>query len=148
MAASAAQKAQVMRMAGIAAGDTTWTDAVVGTYIERYPLIDERGEAPYTWDTSTEPPTQDANDNWLATYDLHAAAADVLEERAVALATSFDFSADGASYQRSQQYEALMKQCRYHRARRTPTSMTLAKWPDEGRAVAEVWIGNLAEPRT
>jgi hypothetical protein len=136
-----------MRMAGIAAGDTTWTDSVVATYIERYPLMDERGQAPYTWDTATEPPTQDANDNWIPSYDLNAAAADVLQERATALATAFDFSADGASYQRSQQYEALMAQCRYYRARRRPTSMTAVKWPDERQAIPTVWIGNLPEPR-
>jgi hypothetical protein len=144
MSSTAAQKAMVMRMAGVSAGDATYHDTLVGTYIERYPLIDERGEAPYEWDTATEPPTQDVNDDWIATYDLHAAAADILEERAVGLATNFDFSADGASYRRSQAYEALMKQCRYHRARRTPTSVTLVKWPDEGE-LQQVWIGNLAE---
>jgi hypothetical protein len=145
MAATALQIAQVRRMAGVATGDTTYTDIVVGGYIEAYPLIDERGESPYTWDTSTEPPTQEANDDWVATYDLHAAAADVLEERAAALAGEYDFSADGASYHRSQAYEALMKQCRYHRARRTPTSITLVKWPEED-ALDQGWIGNLAEP--
>ena len=146
MAATALQIAQVRRMAGLETDDATYTNEVLTTYIEAYPRLDERGENPYTWDTSTEPPTQDANDNWVATYDLHAAAADVLEERAATLATNFDFSADGASYRRSQAYEALMAQCRYHRSRRTPTSTTLVKWPEESE-MDQSWIGNLAEPR-
>lgn len=132
MAATAAQIAQVRRMAGIAAGDTTYTDTVVGGYIEAYSLIDADGLDP-------------ADDDWVDTYDLHAAAADILEERAVALATEFDFTADGATYHRSQQYEALMKQARFHRSRRTPTSITLVKWPEEA-AVDQPWIGNLPEP--
>lgn len=131
MAATAEQIAQVRRMAGIAAGDATYTDTVVGGYIEAYPLIDADGRDP-------------SDAEWIDTYDLHAAAADILEERAVALATSFDFSADGASYHRSQAYEKLMAQCRYHRSRRTPSTVTLVQWPEEdGDAFA--WVGNLPE---
>ena len=145
--ATAAQIAQVRRMAGIAVSDATYTDTVLDGYITTYPLIDERGEPPYTWDTST-PPAQDHNEDWIHTYDLHAAAADVLEERAATLATEFDFSADGANYSRSQQADALMKQCRYHRSRRSPTSGTLVKWPEEREVVTSLreWIGNLPEP--
>jgi hypothetical protein len=131
MAATAAQIAQVRRMAGIAVGDATYTDIVVGGYIETYPLLDGDGLAP-------------DDDDWTPVYDLHAAAADVLEERAAALALEFDFTADGASYHRSQQYEAIMAQCRYHRARRTPSTMTLVKWPEE-EASDTPWIGNLPE---
>ena len=145
MAATAAQIAQVRRMAGVAVDDETYTDSLVTSYIERYPLLDERGEAPYTWDTTTEPPTQEDNDDWVATYDLHAAAADILEERAVELAGNFDFTADGATYHRSQAYEALMKQARFHRARRAPGSITMVKWPEE-TTTPSAWVGNLAEP--
>lgn len=132
MSATAAQIAQVRRMAGIAADDATYTDTVVGGCIEAYPLIDADGRDP-------------SDAEWLDTYDLHAAAADILEERAATLAVEFDFTADGATYHRSQQYEALMQQARYHRARRTPTSMTLVKWPEES-ALDTPWIGNLPEP--
>ena len=131
MAATAAQIAQVRRITGVAVGDTTYTDIVVGGYIEHYPLIDADGNDP-------------GDGDWVATYDLHAAAADVLEERAATLAAEYDFTADGATYHRSQQYEALMKQARFHRARRTPTSITLVKWPEES-AVDTPWIGNLPE---
>lgn len=131
MAATAAQILQVRRMAGLAVDDTVYTDAVVGGYIEAYPLLDADGNDP-------------SDTDWVAVYDIHAAAADVLEERAVVLATEFDFTADGATYHRSQQYEALMKQARYHRARRTPTSITLVKWPEES-TIDQPWIGNLPE---
>lgn len=128
---SAAQIAQVRRMAGVAVDDTTYSDALVTSYIERYPLLDADG--------------RDSTDvSWTGEWDIHAAAADILEERAATLAVEFDFAADGATYHRSQQYEALMKQVRYHRARRTPTSITLVKWPRE-EEVDQPWIGNLPE---
>ena len=134
MAATAEQIALVRRMAGITINDPVYSpDSVVAAYITRYSLIDAHGRAPGATD-------------WVATYDLHAAAADILEERAAALAVEFDFSADGASYQRSQQYEKLMQQCRFYRARRTPTSITQVKWPKE-RTMDMPWIGNLPEPR-
>jgi hypothetical protein len=145
MAATAAQIAQLRRMVAESTEDTYDDDALAG-YIEAYPLLDERGEAPYTWDTSTEPPTQDANDNWIPSYDLHAAAADVWEEKAAALATKSDFGADGATYHLSQQYEQAMKQARHHRARRTATSARLTKWPEENVEQTFPWIGNLPEP--
>jgi hypothetical protein len=147
MAATAAQIAQLRRMCGLLVGDITYTDTVLGGYIEAYPLLDERGEQPYTWDSSTEPPTQDANDSWVATYDLNAAAADVWEERASALAANYDFSADGASFSRSQAYEQYMSRVRYHRSRRSAKTATLVKWPDERDNRYPAWIGNAPEPR-
>lgn len=148
MAATDAQVNQLRRMIGDTATDVTlYDDIELATYIENYPLLDETGEAPYTWDTSTSPPTQDANDSWVPTYDLHAAAADLWEERAALEVVSFDFTADGATYNRSQRYEQMMKQARYHRSRRSPTTGTLVQWPEES-ASTQAWIGNLPEPRT
>ena len=130
MAATAAQIARLRRMVS-EADDTTYSDALLTTYIEAYPLIDERGELPYTWDTSTQPPTQDDNDDWVDTYDLNAAAGDIWEEKAAGIAADFDFKADGGQYSRSQAYEQAMKQARWFRNRRSPTSMTLKKSPEE-----------------
>ena len=146
MAATAAQIAQFRRMVA-ETGLDTYDDSTLAEYIEAYPLLDEQGEAPYTWDTATSPPTQDANEDWIPTYDLHAAAGDIWEEKAAALATAFDFTADGATYNRSQQYDMMMRQARYHRSRRSPKSGTLIKWPEEA-SVTQSWIGNLPEPRT
>jgi len=149
MTATAAQIARVRRMVS-EADDTTYDDNAIRDYIEEYPLIDERGELPYTYDTSTQPPTQDDNDDWIDTYDLNAAAADIWEEKAAGIAGDFDFKADGGQYSRSQAYEQALKQARWFRNRRTPTSMTQKKWPEESEFGASDlgWIGNLAEPRT
>jgi len=147
MAATAAQIAQLRRMVGESDILDPYTDGVLTTYIESYPVMDERGEAPYTWDTSTEPPTQDENDNWIDTYDLHAAAADVWEEKAATVSVDFDFSADGGKYTRSQVYGQYMAAARMHKARRYSKTATLIKWPKEGGAVdATPWIINNPEP--
>ena len=145
MSATAAQIARLRRTVN-ESDDTTYDDDLLAEYIERYPLLDVRGEQPYTWDTSTEPPTQEDNDNWIVTWDLHAAAADVWEEKGAAYADNVDFGADGANYHLSQKYEQMMARVRYHRARRSPTSHTLVKWPEE-RDTAELypWIANLPE---
>jgi hypothetical protein len=144
MAATAAQIAQLRRMVAEPTS-ATYNDVTLTGYIEAHPLIDERGEAPYTWDTSTEPPTQEANDSWIATYDLNAAAADVWEEKAGALATSFDFEADGGSYKRSQAYNQAQERARFYRARRRIGATRLIAWPKIARDLYQV-VGNLPEP--
>ncbi len=144
MAATAEQITRLRRMVAEPTA-ATYADAILSAYIERYPLLDERGEEPYEWDTSTTPAHQDANLDWVPTYDLHAAAADVWDEKAAAVAGNFDFKADGGDYSRSQAYTQMQAQARYHRSRRCPTSMQLIKWPEEDEAIQQVWIGNLAE---
>lgn len=142
MAATAAQIAQVRRMTGEPT-NTTYSDEVMAGYIETYPLLDALGQEPFTWDTSTEPATQDANESWIATYDLHAAAGDIWEEKAAVVSARFDFSADGGNYSRSQEYDHCMAQARYHRSRRSPKTITQQTWPNEDADLS--WIGNLPE---
>jgi len=144
MAATAAQIAQVRRMVNEPT-TATYSDATIQAYIEVYPLLDERGEEPYTWDSSTTPPHQDVNTYWVPTYDLHAAAADLWEEKASVVAVDYNFSADGGNYSRSQVYEQYMKQARYHRARRRPQTSTLFMYPKPRTAVPETWVANQAE---
>ena len=117
--------------------DTTYDDDAIGVFIERYPLLDERGELPYTWDTTTQPPTQEDNDDWIDTYDLHAAAADIWQEKAAIVAVDFDFSADGGNYSRSQVVAQFERQARYHGARRRPGTITLHKSPKEASVLDE-----------
>lgn len=143
MTATASQIAQLRRMTAESTDDT-YTDADLQGYIEKYPLMDARGELPYTWDTSTTPPTQTANPNWVAAYDLHAAAADIWEEKAASYAGQFDFKADGADFARSQAYEQMMERVRYHRARRATATMRAVQHPKE-TATDTPWIGNLPE---
>lgn len=141
MAATAAQIAQLRRMVA-EPGVAPYTDALLIGYIGTYPLLDERGQEPYTWETSTQPPTQEANDDWIPTYDLHAAAADIWEEKAALYAAQYTFNADGASHQLSQRYEQMMSSARYHRSRRSPTTGTMVKWPEEGSADEFDWVVN------
>lgn len=135
---TAAQIAQLRRM--VAEPTTaTYDDATLTTYIEAYPHIDQYGESPLDeWG--------ETNADWTATYDLNGAAADVWQEKASAVASKFDFAANGGNYTQSQQYEQYMKQCRYYRSRRMPSTMMLVKSPKE-TAIDESWIGNLPEPR-
>lgn len=136
MTATAAQISQLRRMVAEPTV-TTYSDAVLTTYIERYPHIDQFGEMPL--DAYGE-----VNADWTATYDLSAAAGDVWEEKAAGVASKFDFSANGGSYTQSQQYEQFMKMCRFHRSRRMPSTITLVKYPQES-SFDESWIGNLPE---
>lgn len=145
MTATTAQIARLRRMTN-EPDDSTYDDETLAEYITRYPLLDERGQEPYTWDTSTRPPTPDANEDWIPTYDLHAAAGDIWEEKAAVVAVDFAFQADGGSYQRQQVHEQYLQQARYHRSRRVPRTMRLYKWPEEpDRIRTRNWIGNLPE---
>lgn len=144
MSATNAQIAQLRRMCALSDSDTTYTDSVLSDYIESYPVMDERGEVPYTWDASSQPPTEDENDDWIETYDLFAAAGDIWSEKAAALAANYDFKADEADLRRSQAYRQAQKQARYYRARRRPTNMKQWKMPKESEL--RTWIGNLPEP--
>ena len=118
MSATAAQIARVRRMTN--EPDTTaYSDADIQGYIEAHKLVDENGNSPRI----PNPLDQDemiANTEWVDTYDLNAAAADIWEEKAGVLSADYDFSADGGSYTRSQAYEQAMKQARAFRSRRSP----------------------------
>jgi hypothetical protein len=103
---------------------TTYSDADLQGYIETYPTVDENGEAPRVESTTTFGEMM-ANPDWTATYDLHAAAAAIWEEKASPGAQNYDFSADGGSYSRSQAFEQAMKMVRFHLSRRNPSTITL-----------------------
>lgn len=137
MTVTVAQLSQLRRMIAELTS-ILYTDTVLTAYIERYAHIDQFGETPLD-------AYGVANADWTATYDLAAAAADVWEEKAALVIGKFDFSANGGSYSQSQQYDQYMKQCRYFRARRMPSSIMLVKHPEESE-FDESWIGNLPEP--
>jgi len=108
----------------------TYSDAELAELLEAYPLLDSEG-------------LDSDNDDWVPTYDLHAAAADIWEEKAGEYATTVSFTADGVSAQLSNKYEQLMARVRYHRSRRSPKTGTLIAWPKEGNTTS--YIGNLPE---
>lgn len=122
MAATAAQVSRLRRMC--AEPDiTSYMDSDLAAIIESHPLIDSEGRDP-------------AHLEWVATYDMHAAATDVWQEKAANVAASFDFGADGATYTRSQLQENALKQARYHNARRAANGAQLyttftevSEWP-------------------
>jgi len=59
----------------------------------------------------------DGNDpeatGYTETYDLNATAAEVWREKAGMVASGFDFTAEGASFTRSQMYDQFMKMATY-----------------------------------
>jgi hypothetical protein len=141
MGATAAQIAQLRRMASETT-TTTYSDAALTGYIERYPLLDERGQQPHSW-VLANPPTLLANPLWIATYDLHAAAADIWTEKGAALAGGYDFSADGGDFKRSQAYTQALQQARYYAARRRPRPLWAHVWPTQSNT--EPQPGNAPE---
>ena len=118
MAATAAMVTRLRRMIDEPADDP-YTDDVLEGYIETYPLIDALGTDPLEVDYTTTPPTVSERDDWIPTYDMNSAAADVWEEKAASIAEDYDMTADGSTLQRSKRFEQYTKKCRYFRSRRS-----------------------------
>lgn len=111
-----------------------YSDVDLSTYIAAYPKLDQEGR------------TID-DDDWAEAYDLHAAASDIWEEKAAAVQSKHDFSADGASFSSSQMYQNAMDQARYHAAKRVVTTRRVHKSPDEGLDTTHFGpIVNIDEP--
>jgi len=132
---AAADIARLRRMIA-ESGTATYTDSLLVTTISRYPLPDVANEWPL--DTAGS-----ANSAWVATYDLAAAAADCWEEKAAAVSGAFDFTADGATFNKSQTVEQYERQARKWRSRRAPGNHEALAYPMP--VPQEVWIGNLPE---
>lgn len=118
----------------------TYDDGELETIITRYPLNDRRGlQSDYIRDWN--PPVYVSNPDWIATYDMNAAAAAVWTEKAAAIAAcSFDFKTDAGSFSKSQKYTAYMQQARYYAARRMVKP--IKSYPDRGREDREGYIVN------
>lgn len=134
MGATLEQIAQLRRMVGEPT-TTNYDDATLRAYIERYPLKDINGENPFiesgyetdlTNMTSIGQPA--VNSDWIATYDLNAAAADVWAEKAASYTEQYDFGSPGVSAQRSQIYAQMMQQSRYYASRRAVR--TIRQYPE------------------
>jgi hypothetical protein len=137
-AVTAAQIAQIRRMVAEPL-TTTYSDALITTIIEMYPALDENGESAripaidsddtVTYTADMDPLDLVANEDWIPTYDLNAAASQIWEEKAAVPAADFDFSADGGNYSRSQVYEQCMKQARRYGAKRKAGTIQLKPFP-------------------
>jgi hypothetical protein len=107
----------------------TYLDTDLAGYIETYPTIDANGNAP-------------DDDDWDGvSFDLNSAAATLWTEKAATLAGNFDFTADNATFNRSQAYAQSMKMARFYNARRQPGTIKAIVSP---RPALGGWIGNLA----
>jgi glutamine synthetase len=95
---------------------TTYTDDDLEDVIEEHAVLDSEGYAP-------------ESDDWTATYDLNAAAAELWEEKATAFVGLYDFNADGGSFNRSQAYNQAMKMARHYHSRKRVGTISLRPEP-------------------
>ena len=86
MAATAAQIARLRRMVSEPDDSNGYEHYVLAEAIERFPLYDADGY-------------EQGDDDWVETYDLYAAAADIWTEKAAARSERMDFGADGSTFQ-------------------------------------------------
>lgn len=108
----------------------TYSDATLQAYIERYPLPDVNGEDQYLdVYVGAAVPVQIANPLWIATYDLNSAAADVWDEKASALVSRTDYSADGLRINAAQMYDHAVARARYYRSRKAAKTITVKVTP-------------------
>lgn len=126
MSVTAAHIARLRRMVNESTEDT-YTDLALSALIESHAISDMRGVAATVLDFSTTPPSEDANTNWIPTYDLNAAAAEIWDEKAAVVACDFDFSADGASYTRSQVIAQYNKMATKYRSQARPGVLRAVK---------------------
>lgn len=138
MAATAAELARLRRMVAEPGTTNGYTDSVLSDAITRYPVPDSAGVYPTDEDGV-------ANSDWVETYDLNAAAADVWTEKAASVAANYDFAADGGDFKRSQGAAQAMKMASYYRSRRFARGVLL-KAEINSDLESQVWIGNLPEP--
>mgnify|MGYP006883612455 FL=1 len=86
---------------------------------------------------TTTPPTITVNADWIATYDLNAAAAEIWDEKAADLSDKYNFSADGGRYDRSQAYMQACAMAAKYRGRSVAKSPMARKWPRENYTLDE-----------
>jgi len=111
----------------------TYTDGLLSTMLARYPLPDVDGYV-----------STDAA--WAGVWDVNQAAADCWEEKAAMVASDYDFTADGGSYQRSQAYANMISIARSFRARRKTSVLVLQAQPRPDNAPGLMdWLGNAPE---
>jgi hypothetical protein len=143
MTATAAMRAELRRMIDEPT-TTTYSDNLLDDYIERYPMMDERGVEPYYYDTSTSPPTQVAVSAWYPSYDLHAAAADIWAEKASGHAEDFAIPTIEGTYQVDSRFEQYQRKVRFHLSRRRVKNTRLIPSPSRLRR-GDAYVFNLAE---
>ena len=144
MTVSAYQLAELRRMVN-EPSVTTYSDALLTLIVESYPMIDELGTNPYYYQKVGSTPVRVDNTDWIPTYDLNAAAAQIWREKASTVAGRFDFTADGGTYTQSQEYVHADAMSRFFLAR--SSSRTIHQTAtDVSTTQQPIWVGNLPEP--
>lgn len=140
MAASASDVARLRKLIAEPTTDN-YSDADLEDVIERYPIDDSEGNEP-------------TDEDWVASYDIFTAAAEIWTEKAAALvsAGTYDFSADDASFKRSQMYEqytqmaaTMLKNSRKLGSNRGIRSVTQQAAGPFRDTLNDPWIGNRPE---
>jgi len=144
MTVTVEQIAELRRRVNEATTDT-YTDALLQSIIEKYPMIDELGTKPYEFVQTGGVPTKSININWIPTYDLNASASQVWQEKAATVAANFDFTADGGNFTQSQEYIHAISMARFFLARASVKTITQIVSIDENAYRRPSWIGNLPE---
>lgn len=119
---------RLRKMVGESAASSTWTADDLEAVLARHTFADA-GDAE-------------------ATPDFHAAAAEIWETKAAAVAAEFDFAADGGQFMRSQQHKNMLTLASFHRSRRRPRRIPVeygAKASAEIASGVDSWVGNLPE---
>lgn len=87
--------------------------------IERYPLA--------YYDPDTGQWYEPGDTGWVARYDLYGAAADVLEEKAAAVAGEIDYTDQGASYKAGALSDKYLRMAQTYRSRSQPRSVSVVR---------------------
>lgn len=119
-------------------GTATYSDANLIAIIVKYPLPDVTGEWPLLTSGS-------ANTDWVGTYDHAAAAGDVWDEKATAFVGNYNFTADGATFNKEQVLKNYERQARKWRSRRHVGTHTLLPYPAPTPR-DYYWIANQNDP--
>lgn len=127
---------------------TTYSDDDIAAIIESYPHTDILGQEwqlLYPPSSVSTPPLFIINPNWQPTYDLHAAAAEIWQDKLAKVAgDSIDFrTADGMQLMQSQIAANYQRQANYHTARRKPRCVKVK--PYTGREERVGYIANAWE---
>lgn len=90
-------------------------------------LIADPAGASQVFDDQTIQDILDTHEYDEGTYDLYAAAADLLEAWAAREKLNFDFDTDGQSFKRSQKAAALLALAREYRRQQRPASVAMVR---------------------
>lgn len=139
---------QIARLRRMTAEPTeaTYDDAALISLLEEYAVLDWLGKEPVVIDRQVAggPPVVIPNPLWTPTYDLHAAAARVWQEKASAWIERYSFSDSGQSFERNQVYTNMMQRVRFHEARRNPRTLEQHAWSGRDRRYPK-YIANAPE---